>query len=103
MIFRIVYSAIFIRKYFKGFSSFSFRGCLPAGVELLLVSGVAIFILGRIYLSRDNFWTTFTIHFSFGLAFFSMAAFVIKCTFFFNYQKEKPFISKIMRFHEHAD
>ncbi|KAI3464774.1 hypothetical protein Pfo_021437 [Paulownia fortunei] len=99
MIFRIVYSAIFIRKYFKvsqESSSFSFRGCLPAGCEFLLVSGVATFILERIYLNRDNFWATFTIHFSFGLACFSVAAFVI-------YQKEKPFISKIIRFREHAD
>ncbi|KAL0438367.1 UNVERIFIED_CONTAM: protein RFT1 [Sesamum latifolium] len=87
MIFRIIYSAVFIRKYFKDSSSFSFSGCLPAGYEFLLVSGVATFILERTYLDRDNFWATFTIHFSFGLACFSVAAFVI-------YKKEKPFISK---------
>ncbi|KAL0325927.1 UNVERIFIED_CONTAM: protein RFT1 [Sesamum radiatum] len=66
------------------------------GYEFLLVSGVATFILERTYLNRDNFWATFTIHFSFGLACFSVAAFVI-------YKKEKPFITKIIRFREHAD
>ncbi|KAL9162260.1 hypothetical protein ABFS82_07G078100 [Erythranthe guttata] len=96
MFFRIVYSAIFIRKYFKDSSSFSFRDCLPKGSELLLISGVATFILERIYLDRENFWSTFTIHLSFGLACFSVAAFVI-------YKKEKPFISKIIRFRKHAD
>ncbi|KAL2250017.1 UNVERIFIED_CONTAM: Protein RFT1 [Sesamum indicum] len=91
MIFRIIYSAVFIRKYFKDSSSFSFSGCLPAGYEFLLVSGVATFILERTYLNRDHFWATFTVHFSFGLACFSVAAFVI-------YKKEKLFISKIIRF-----
>ncbi|KAL8514820.1 hypothetical protein ACS0TY_013783 [Phlomoides rotata] len=95
MIFRIIYSAVFIRNFFKG-SSFSFRGCMPAGYEFLLVSGVATFILERIYLDRDNFWATFLVHFSFGLCCFVASAFVI-------YQKEKPFISKIIRFREHAD
>ncbi|GER45674.1 nuclear division RFT1-like protein, partial [Striga asiatica] len=98
MIFRIIYSAIFIRKYFKSSQdlSFSFRACLPGGSLLLLVSGVATFILQRVYLNKDNFWSTFTVHMSFGLACFSVAAFVI-------YQKEKPFINKILRFREHAD
>ncbi|KAL8048642.1 hypothetical protein ABFX02_07G080100 [Erythranthe guttata] len=96
MFFRIVYSAIFIRKYFKDSSSFSFRDCLPKGSELLLISGVATFILERIYLDRENFWSTFKIHLSFCLACFSVAAFVI-------YKKEKPFISKIIRFRKHAD
>ncbi|GFP98226.1 protein rft1 homolog [Phtheirospermum japonicum] len=95
MIFRIIYSAIFIRKYFKE-TSFSFRDCLPAGCEFLLVSGVATFALERMYLNRDDFWATFTVHFSFGLSCFSVAALVI-------YQKEKPFIHKIIRFRKHAD
>ncbi|KAL6511897.1 hypothetical protein OROGR_021494 [Orobanche gracilis] len=95
MIFRILYSTIFIRKYFKE-SSFSFRACLPAGCEFLLVSGVATFILERLYLNRDNFLATFTVHFSFGLTCFSVAAFII-------YQREKPFINKIIRFREHAE
>ncbi|KAL3639016.1 hypothetical protein CASFOL_016923 [Castilleja foliolosa] len=95
MILRIIYSAIFIRKYLKE-TSFSFRDCLPAGCEFLLVSGVATFFLERMYLNRDDFWATFTVHFSFGLACFSVAAFVI-------YQKEKPFIHKIIRFRKHAD
>ncbi|EYU32859.1 hypothetical protein MIMGU_mgv11b019734mg [Erythranthe guttata] len=77
-------------------SSFSFRDCLPKGSEFLLISGAAIFILERTYLDRENFWSTFTIHLSFGLACFSVAAVVI-------YKKEKPFISKIIRFREHAD
>lgn len=96
MIFRIVYSAIFIRKFFKESSSFSFKACLPAGYEFLLFSGVATFIFERMYLNRDNFWATFAVHFSFGLSCFSVAAFVI-------YRKEKPFISKLIRFREHAD
>ncbi|KAH6782757.1 lipid transporter [Perilla frutescens var. frutescens] len=96
MIFRIIYSAIFIRKFFKDSSAFSFRGCLPAGYEFLLVSGVATFIFEKIYLDRDNFWATFAVHFSFGLLCFIVAAFVI-------YRKEKAFISRIIRFREHAD
>ncbi|KAL3845354.1 hypothetical protein ACJIZ3_002757 [Penstemon smallii] len=95
MILRIIYSAYFIRNYFKE-SSFSFRGCLPSGYEFLLVSCVATFILESLYLDRDNFWATFPIHFSFGLACFSVSAFVI-------YRREKTFISKIIRFREHAD
>ncbi|GER27311.1 lipid transporters [Striga asiatica] len=98
MIFRIIYSAIFIRKYFKSSQdySFSFRACWPSGSLLLLISGVGTFILERVYLNKDNFWSTFTVHLSFGLACFSVAAFVI-------YQKEKPFIKKIIHFREHAD
>ncbi|CAA0831810.1 lipid transporters [Striga hermonthica] len=95
MIFRIIYSTIFIKKYFKDYS-FSFRACWPSGSLLLLVSGVATFILERVYLNKDNFWSTFTVHLSFGLACFSVSAFVI-------YQKEKTFINKIVRFREHAD
>ncbi|XP_057794953.1 uncharacterized protein LOC131011171 isoform X2 [Salvia miltiorrhiza] len=96
MIFRIVYSAVFIRKFFKESSSFSFKSCLPGGYEFLLVSGVATFILERIYLDHDNFWATFAVHISFGLSCFIVSAYAI-------YRKEKPFISKIIHFREHAD
>ncbi|KAG8377986.1 hypothetical protein BUALT_Bualt08G0090800 [Buddleja alternifolia] len=96
MILRIIYSAIFIKKYFKESSSFSFRGCFPSGCEFLLVSGVATFILERIYLNRDNFWATFPLHFSIGVACFGVAAFVI-------YRQEKRFINKIIRFRDHDD
>lgn len=61
----------------QGSSAFSFRDCLPRGYELLLVSGVATFILERLYLNRDNFWATFSAHFFFGFACFSVTAFVM--------------------------
>ncbi|CAH9057547.1 unnamed protein product [Cuscuta epithymum] len=96
MILRIVYSAVFIKKYFKESSSFAFRACMPGGYEFVLVSGVATFIVEKMYLNRDSFSATFTVHFSFGLFCFLVAAFII-------YQKERPFIAKIIRFREHAD
>ncbi|CAH9148927.1 unnamed protein product [Cuscuta epithymum] len=96
MILRIVYSAVFIKEYFKESSSFAFRACMPGGYEFVLLSGVATFIVERMYLNRDSFSATFTIHFSFGLFCFLVSAFVI-------YQKERPFITKIIRFREHAD
>ncbi|KAL1532419.1 protein RFT1 isoform X1 [Salvia divinorum] len=96
MIFRIVYSAIFIRQFFKEYSSFSFKSCLPGGYEFLLVSGFATFVFERLYLDRDNFWATFAVHLSFGLSCFIVSAYVI-------YRKEKPFINKIIHFREHAD
>ncbi|RAL52633.1 unnamed protein product [Cuscuta campestris] len=96
MIFRIVYSAVFIKKFFKESSSFSFRACIPGGYEFVLASGVATFILERIYLNPENFWATFAVHFSFGLVCFLVAAFVI-------YKKERPFIRKIIRFRDHDD
>ncbi|XP_051124143.1 uncharacterized protein LOC127246681 isoform X2 [Andrographis paniculata] len=94
MILRVTYSAVFIRNYFKG--SFSFRACLPSGFGYILVSGIATFILERTHLNRDNFWTTFAVHLSFGLTCFVVAAFAI-------YRKEKAFIRKIIRFREHSD
>ncbi|XP_075476131.1 uncharacterized protein LOC142517656 [Primulina tabacum] len=96
MIFRIIYSAIFIKRYFKDSSSFSFGGCLPSGFEYILLSGVATFILEKTYLNRDHFWTTFPIHLSFGFACFSIAGITI-------YRREKTFVHKIIRFREHAD
>ncbi|XP_042034858.1 protein RFT1 homolog isoform X2 [Salvia splendens] len=96
MIFRIVYSAIFIRQFFKESSSFSFKSCLPGGYEFLLVSGFATFVFERLYLDRDNFWATFAVHLSFGLSCFIVSAYAI-------YRKEKPFINKIIHFREHAD
>ncbi|XP_073287162.1 uncharacterized protein [Primulina huaijiensis] len=96
MIFRIIYSAVFVKRYFKDSSSFSFGGCLPSGFEYLLLSGVATFILEQTYLNRDNFWTTFPIHFFFGFVCFSIAGITI-------YRREKAFVHNIIRFREHAD
>ncbi|PNY15885.1 protein RFT1 [Trifolium pratense] len=68
---RILYSAMFIKDYFKGSSSFSFRGCLPSGWVILLLSSVITLISENVFLDQDNFWPTFMIHFSVGLACFS--------------------------------
>ncbi|KZV58190.1 hypothetical protein F511_36899 [Dorcoceras hygrometricum] len=96
MIFRIIYSAVFIKRYFKDSFSFSFRSCLPSGFEYLLLSGVATLMLEKTYLDRDNYWATFPFHFSFGFVCFTIAGIAI-------YRREKAFIQQIIRFREHAD
>ncbi|RZB73588.1 Protein RFT1-like isoform B [Glycine soja] len=55
MTLRILYSAIFIKNYFQGSSSFSFYGCLPSGWIALLLSGVITLISENVLLDRDNF------------------------------------------------
>ncbi|KAF7836355.1 protein RFT1-like protein isoform X1 [Senna tora] len=40
MTLRIIYSAIFIKRYFQGTSAFSFSDCLPSGWTVLLLSGL---------------------------------------------------------------
>lgn len=96
MTLRILYSAMFIKEYFKGSSSFSFRGCLPSGWIILLLSGVITLVSENVFLDQDNFWPTFMIHFSVGLACFCVSSYVIYC-------REKPFIKKIIRFRDHSD
>uniref|UniRef100_A0A5B7AEW6 Protein RFT1 homolog n=1 Tax=Davidia involucrata TaxID=16924 RepID=A0A5B7AEW6_DAVIN len=96
MIFRIIYSVVFIKHYFQDSSSFSFCSCLPSGWTVLLLSGVATLISEKIFLDPDNFWPTFFIHFSIGLTCFGVASFII-------YRRERPFINKIIRFRDHVD
>uniref|UniRef100_A0A166A3B7 Protein RFT1 homolog n=1 Tax=Daucus carota subsp. sativus TaxID=79200 RepID=A0A166A3B7_DAUCS len=96
MLLRIIYSAVFIRKYFQGTSSFSFRKCLPSGWIILPVFCLATLISERIFLDRDKFWPTFSIHFSVGVTCFSIAATVI-------YRGERTFINNVVRFRKHAD
>ncbi|XP_052174272.1 uncharacterized protein LOC127789330 isoform X2 [Diospyros lotus] len=96
MIFRIIYSAVFIKHYFKDSAPFSFLSCLPSGWAVLLFSGIATRISEKIFLDQLNFWPTFLIHFSVGLTCFCISSLVI-------YHHERPFINKIIRFREHAD
>ncbi|XP_054814813.1 uncharacterized protein LOC129315253 isoform X2 [Prosopis cineraria] len=96
MALRILYSAIFIKHYFQGSSSFSFHSCLPSGWIILLLSGIITIISEKIFLVRENFWLTFPIHFSIGLACFCVSSYVI-------YRREKPFIRRIIRFRDHSD
>ncbi|KAI9074257.1 hypothetical protein K1719_043822 [Acacia pycnantha] len=93
---RILYSANFIKHYFQESSSFSFHSCLPSGWIILLLSGVITIISEKIFLDRENFWPTFAIHFSIGLACFCVSSYVI-------YRREKPFIRRIIRFRDHSD
>ena len=119
MTLRILYSAMFIKEYFKvwqlaliwftiiwckcwewfsylkilfpqGSSSFSFRGCLPSGWIILLLSGVITLVSENVFLDQDNFWPTFMIHFSVGLACFCVSSYVMYIFF--------PFISTSMIF-----
>ncbi|KAL7253784.1 hypothetical protein ACSBR1_008180 [Camellia fascicularis] len=96
MILRIIYSAVFIKHYFKDSASFSFRSCLPSGWMVLLFSSITTVISEKIFLDRQNFWPTFLIHFSVGLTCFCISFLVI-------YRRERPFINKIIRFRDHAD
>lgn len=106
MTLRILYSAMFIKEYFKvwqltmiwftiiwckywewfsylkllfpqGSSSFSFRGCLPSGWIIVLLSGVITLISENVFLDQHNFWQTFMIHFSVGLACFCVSSYVM--------------------------
>ncbi|KDP22441.1 hypothetical protein JCGZ_26272 [Jatropha curcas] len=95
MILRIIYSAVFIKHYFKG-SSFSFRSCLPSGWIILLFSGVTTLISEKIFLDRENFWPTFLVHFSIGLTCFCISSIFI-------YRREKAFINKIIFSRDHVD
>ncbi|XP_021687058.1 uncharacterized protein LOC110669636 isoform X3 [Hevea brasiliensis] len=96
MILRIIYSAVFIKHYFKDSSAFTFRGCLPSGWTVLLFSGATTLISERVFLDHKNFWPTFLVHFSIGFTCFGISSVVI-------YRRERTFINKIIRFHDHVD
>ncbi|KAL7589643.1 hypothetical protein Lser_V15G35994 [Lactuca serriola] len=96
MVFRIIYSAIFIRRYFQDSTSFSFHSCLPGGWMILLFSSAVTLVSERVILDRDNFWPTFCIHFFIGFGCFCVASFVI-------YRRERSFINKVVRFRQHSD
>lgn len=95
MILRITYSAIFIKGYFKN-SSFSFNSCMPSGWMFLLFSGVLTLVSERLFMDQQNFWSTFSLHFSIGLVCFLVSLCVIYC-------RERSFINKIVRFRQHSD
>lgn len=96
MVLRIIYSAVFIKQYFKESSLFSFRSCLPSGWPTLLISGVVTYSTEKIVLDKENFWPTFFIHFAIGFTCFCISSFVI-------YRRERPFINRIVRFRDHTD
>ncbi|KMT04892.1 hypothetical protein BVRB_7g170590 [Beta vulgaris subsp. vulgaris] len=96
MALRIAYSAVFIKQYFQGSSSFSFRSCLPSGWLVLLSCGAVTLLSEKIFLNRDNFLTTFLLHFSVGFTCFCASAFVIYC-------RERDFINKLIHIRRHAD
>ncbi|EPS71927.1 hypothetical protein M569_02831, partial [Genlisea aurea] len=96
MIFRIAYSGVFIRKYFKDTPSFSFKGCMPGGSEFLLVTGVATVMVERMYVKREEFWFGFGVHLCFGLGCLAGCGLMI-------FRREKAFFNKIIRSEEHVD
>ncbi|KAK2975810.1 hypothetical protein RJ640_022827 [Escallonia rubra] len=99
LIFSIIYlvlNVLLIRSAGADSSSFSFHSCLPSGWTVLLFSGLATLVSEKIFLDRDNFWPTFSLHFSIGLTCFCIASFVI-------YRRERSFINKVIRFRDHVD
>ncbi|XP_078148266.1 lipid transporter isoform X2 [Carex rostrata] len=96
MLLRIVYSAVFIKQYFKNSSSFSFRECMPRGWLFLFLSSLTTVISERVFLKREKFWDTFPIHLSIGVVCFSVSCAAI-------YSHEKQFINRIIRTRKHAD
>ncbi|CAA7410286.1 unnamed protein product [Spirodela intermedia] len=96
MILRIIYSAIFIKRFFQGSSYFSFRRCLPSGWPILLVSGTITLASERLILDRENFWPTLLVHLSVGITCFCTSIIYI-------YRREKLFLTKIARPNQHTD
>lgn len=96
MALRIAYSAVFIKHYFQGSSSFSFRNCLPSGWMVLLFSGAVTLLSEKIFLNRDNFLITSLLHFSVGFTCFCVSAVVI-------YLREREFINKLIHIRHHAE
>nr|VDC84765.1 unnamed protein product [Brassica rapa] len=100
MMFRIIYSGLFIQRYFQGdpSSSFSFRKCFPSGWQILILSGIITVISEKTILDHKNFWATFSVHFAIGFLCFCLSAIVI-------YRRERVFINRIIRFrnHDHDD
>ncbi|KAJ1703825.1 hypothetical protein LUZ63_003604 [Rhynchospora breviuscula] len=96
MLLRIAYSAVFIKRYFKNSSSFSFRECMPRGWLFLFFSSLATVLSERVFLKKDKFWDTFPIHLSIGVVSFSISCAAI-------YSHEKQFINRIMCINKHAN
>ncbi|KAJ9140017.1 hypothetical protein P3X46_030705 [Hevea brasiliensis] len=88
---RIIYSAIFIRHYFKDASAFTFHSCLPSAWTVLLFSGVTTLISEKIFLDLKNFWPTFVVHFFIGFTCYCISSIVI-------YRRDRPFIEKLSDF-----
>ncbi|XP_072985597.1 uncharacterized protein [Typha latifolia] len=95
MLLRIVYSAVFIKRYFQE-SPFSFYHCLPSGWVVLLVSGSATLVSERIFLDKESFWQTIPIHLTIGVMCFCISSVVI-------YRHERHLINKIIWRHKHID
>ncbi|XP_020095488.1 protein RFT1 homolog isoform X2 [Ananas comosus] len=96
MLLRIVYSAVFIKHYFQGSTSFSFYDCLPSGWVVLLISGATALMSERVFLNKESFWQTVPIHLTVGIVCFCFSAAVI-------YRREKLFIHKIIKMRKHID
>ncbi|XP_058205416.1 uncharacterized protein LOC131319256 isoform X2 [Rhododendron vialii] len=96
MILRIIYSAVFIKHYFKDSASFSFRSCLPSGWAVLMFSGITTLVSEKLFLDHQNFWPSFLLHLSVGLTCFCISSVVI-------YHRERAFINKVVRFRDHVD
>ncbi|KAL8167636.1 hypothetical protein V2J09_009135 [Rumex salicifolius] len=77
MALRIIYSAVFIKQYFKDSSSFSFERCLPSGWMVLLFSGMLASLSEKILLDHKNFWTSFIVHMLVGFFCFCFSTFVM--------------------------
>ncbi|KAF4364917.1 hypothetical protein F8388_020631 [Cannabis sativa] len=83
------------QRFFRTLPRFPLQ-CLPSGWTVLFFSGLITLASERIFLDRENFWQTFAVHLSIGLACFSTSLFII-------YQHERPFINKIIRFRDHSE
>ncbi|KAL4203675.1 hypothetical protein AMTRI_Chr01g105100 [Amborella trichopoda] len=90
MMLRIIYSTLFIKRFFRDSPSFGFRHCLPsAGVfAVLFISGVATHISRRKLFDRENFFSTMIMHVTVGLTCFAVSVIVI-------YRCERDFIQRI--------
>ncbi|CAN1180471.1 Protein RFT1 homolog [Linum perenne] len=99
LLFSIIYvvlNVLLIRSAGADSSAFSFSNCMPSGWPVLLISGIVTLISERVFLDHDNFWSTFSIHFSVGVACFCVSSIVI-------YRRERSFVNKIIRFRDHED
>ncbi|CAI0404534.1 unnamed protein product [Linum tenue] len=92
----VVLNVLLIQSAGADSSAFSFSRCLPSGWPVLLISGIVTLISERVFLDRENFWSTFFIHFSIGVACLSISLIII-------YRRERSFINKIIRFRDHED
>lgn len=102
---------------------------MPSGWMFLLFSGVLTLVSERLFMDQQNFWSTFSLHFSIGLVCFLVSLCVMwansllislswnffclnssnpLCKFDFcfvlnSYCRERSFINKIVRFRQHSD